>query len=93
MQLYMQPHSLCAIPNRQPRPPVDVWVALVTHQAVLLAVVQPVPGAPRAYEPLQAVGLHPDELIHAPVTPLGQQLTAQLQRTAWQRHSSRDDAG
>jgi hypothetical protein len=64
-------------------PPVDVWVALVTHQAVLLAVVEPVPRAPRANESLQAVGLHPDQLVNALVAPLGQQLAAQLQRTAW----------
>jgi hypothetical protein len=48
---------------------------------VLLAVVQPVPGAPSADEPLQAVGLHPDQLVNALVAPLAQQLTAQLQRT------------
>lgn len=39
---------------------VDVGVALDPHQAVLLGVIQPVPRAPRADQPLQLVHLHFD---------------------------------
>ena len=56
-------------------PPVDCWPALVPHQAVLLAVVEPVACPASDSEALQDVGLHPDELINPLVAPPVQQLT------------------
>lgn len=69
--------------TRHYHPPVDCWPALVAHQAVLLAVVEPMPRPACDDEAPQAVGLDPYELVHALVAPLVQQLTPKLQRTAW----------
>lgn len=68
-------------PSRPAAAPVDLWVTLVPHEAVLLAVVEPVPSPACDDEAPKAVGLDPNQLIHALVAPGEQQLTAKLQGT------------
>merc|ERR1711892_207073 len=47
----------------------ELGVALCPHQAVLLAVVEPVPSPPRPDNSLELVGLHPDYFVHPLITP------------------------
>ena len=53
-----------------------------THQAVLLAMVQPVPGPPGSDDALQLVRLHPDQLVYPVVPPQLETLPAQLHSPA-----------
>ena len=48
------------------------------HQTVLLPVVEPVASASSADQPLQLVGLHPYDLIHALIAPQSEALSAEL---------------
>ena len=62
--------------------PVDWQVALGPHQAVLLAVVQPMPSPSGSNDPLQLVRLHPDDFVDALIAPELETVSAQLHSTA-----------
>jgi hypothetical protein len=66
------------------------WVSLDAHQAMLLAVVQPMTSAASTNNPLHRIDLDPHQLLNTPVTPKLQALAAQLHSST--SHPKKNDS-
>lgn len=61
---------------------VEVRFSLDTNEAVLFTMVQPVACPACTDEPVQLIGLHPDQLINSVIAPDLQTFSTQLHSTA-----------